>query len=748
MRCGNCQRTIPATVKFCAYCGTSAAAPAAPTPSPAPPSPVFNPLPPPQPLPSPGRRFTILAGFLTRYTGDTPLLYLGLAIAGYVALIPLLVVDQFNPWLWLVLALVAGLLLHDPAQMLFQSPITRLRWLLIAAAGFVSIWFLLGLVGQAISFWPWWMWLGLGLGVAFAFLVPARSVFNRSNVWRRRIAIGAAALLALFIVGALIWSVVRDNWLDEGGSQGAFANGGASADGNTAPAGSDSGGAATANNAAASDGGSTPEVSLPLAVPPLEDVIQGAMPGVVEIRTDTGGGTGFIVREDGLVITNQHVVEDSRQVAIRLATGGEYSGTVTGAHRTLDLAYIEIDSGGPFQPLALGDSDATRVGAGVIAIGFPLGSELGQDATVTRGIVSAKREDLGFLQTDASLNPGNSGGPLLDEYGCVVGVNTAGVVGTDDGQAVSGINFAIPVNELKEALRDVPGIAVCEQGAALVVAAAAPAPTPTPEATETPMPTPTLTPTPLPTATAMQTPTATPIPTPEPTETPIPTPTPMPTATPTPIPTATPMPTATPTPLPTPTPMPTATPTPLPAPTATPVPPPTRRPTATPRPTPTPTQTPIPTPTPPPLPPLQEVTFKRGDVTHKYEIRCCGDWEWTDALSAGGLPYLQVTIVDYEAEEARWEFYDRYRSQRLSEAWKYADYESLGGGGEGHYVYGEYIWQPRASDCRYYVREHAYPSWNAPGEYGFVVSAGVCEYDLAEYGWQRDAILSSFEEIE
>ena len=138
-------------------------------------------------------------------------------------------------------------------------------------------------------------------------------------------------------------------------------------------------------------------VPVPSAKPALEDVIQGAMPGIAEIRTNTGTGTGFIVHEMGLVVTNEHVVGGNDRVSIRLATGGNYSGTVIGTHPTLDMAFIEIDPGPRFSPLPLGDSDAVRVGAGVIAIGFPLGSDLGNDPTVTTGILSAKRQEQDFL---------------------------------------------------------------------------------------------------------------------------------------------------------------------------------------------------------------------------------------------------------------------------------------------------------------------------------------------------------------
>ena len=122
----------------------------------------------------------------------------------------------------------------------------------------------------------------------------------------------------------------------------------------------------------------------------------------------------------------------------------------------------------------------------------------------------------------------------------------------------------------------------------------------------------------------------------------------------------------------------------------------------------------------------------------------------TDAPSAGGRPYINITIMDVEAEEGRWDFYDRYRGEKLGRArsGEYADYRSLPGGGAGQYIYGGYILQPQDGDCRYNVLEHAYPSWNAPGEYSFIISVGICEADLPEYDQQRSVILDSFNEIE
>ena len=121
------------------------------------------------------------------------------------------------------------------------------------------------------------------------------------------------------------------------------------------------------------------------------DVTENARPSVVHIIAGSGSGTGFIVREDGLVVTNKHVVDGRRRVTVILATGEEYRGEVIKRNSVLDLAYVGIDSDKTFAPLALGDSDSARTGEAVIAIGYPLGEELGLEPTVSLGIISAKR---------------------------------------------------------------------------------------------------------------------------------------------------------------------------------------------------------------------------------------------------------------------------------------------------------------------------------------------------------------------
>jgi Do/DeqQ family serine protease len=154
-------------------------------------------------------------------------------------------------------------------------------------------------------------------------------------------------------------------------------------------------------------------------------------------------GTGFILSEDGYILTNEHVVSGAEKIKVRLTDNRVFSGKVIGADPKTDVAVIKIEAEEPLPVVVLGDSDMLRVGQWALAIGNPFGL----DSTLTVGVISATgRTDVGiedyenFVQTDASINPGNSGGPLLNIYGEVVGVNTAIVA---SGQ---GIGFAIPIN--------------------------------------------------------------------------------------------------------------------------------------------------------------------------------------------------------------------------------------------------------------------------------------------------------------
>jgi serine protease Do len=167
----------------------------------------------------------------------------------------------------------------------------------------------------------------------------------------------------------------------------------------------------------------------------------------------SGLGSGFIISEDGYVVTNNHVVDKAQDVEVILEDGKKYKAEIVGKDVKTDIALLKINPEKKLQAVVFGDSDKLRIGDWVVAIGNPFG--LGY--TVTAGIVSAKGRSLGlssyddFIQTDASLNPGSSGGPLFNQLGDVVGVNTAIVAG---GQ---GIGFAVPINLAKfviEQLKD------------------------------------------------------------------------------------------------------------------------------------------------------------------------------------------------------------------------------------------------------------------------------------------------------
>src|SRR4029077_10075901 len=172
------------------------------------------------------------------------------------------------------------------------------------------------------------------------------------------------------------------------------------------------------------------------------NVVDGVSPSVVNVRRGRSGGSGVIVAPDGYALTNAHVVDGAREVAVTLDSGTELKAAVVGSDHATDLAVIRIlGSGLPAAELA--DTESLRVGQLVIAIGDPLGFH----STVTTGVVSALGRSLSardgrlienVIQTDAALNPGNSGGPLVDTHAKVVGINTAIIPNAQ------GICFAIP----------------------------------------------------------------------------------------------------------------------------------------------------------------------------------------------------------------------------------------------------------------------------------------------------------------
>lgn len=166
-------------------------------------------------------------------------------------------------------------------------------------------------------------------------------------------------------------------------------------------------------------------------------------------------GSGFLISADGRILTNNHVISGSSKIEVRFSDGSRYTAKVLVADRADDLALIQIDPKKKLPFLKLGDSDALQVGQKVLAIGNPFGFS----GTLTTGVVSSLGREIrnesstleGLVQTDAAINEGNSGGPLLDSQGNVIGINTA-ILAPSGGNI--GIGFAMPINRAKAMLED------------------------------------------------------------------------------------------------------------------------------------------------------------------------------------------------------------------------------------------------------------------------------------------------------
>ena len=178
---------------------------------------------------------------------------------------------------------------------------------------------------------------------------------------------------------------------------------------------------------------------------PFEDMFREF--GAPQERQSSALGSGFIIDEKGLVVTNNHVISDAEDIIVRVNGDKEFKAKVVGADPLSDIAVLQLDTKEKFVPVKFGDSDKARIGDWVIAIGNPFG--LG--GTVTSGIISARNRSIGlsryedYIQTDASINSGNSGGPLFDMDGDVIGINTA-ILGRSGS---IGIGFSIPSNSAK-----------------------------------------------------------------------------------------------------------------------------------------------------------------------------------------------------------------------------------------------------------------------------------------------------------
>jgi putative serine protease PepD len=181
----------------------------------------------------------------------------------------------------------------------------------------------------------------------------------------------------------------------------------------------------------------------------VQSIYQLANKGVVEITAGQGQGSGFVYDDDGHIVTNQHVVEGTTSVSVKFWNGKTYDAQVVGTDASTDLAVLKVNApASELFPLSLGDSSKLAVGDAVVAIGSPFGLE----GTVTSGIVSALHREMtspnhfaidNSIQTDAAINHGNSGGPLLNGQGKVVGVNSQ--IESNSGGS-EGVGFAIPSN--------------------------------------------------------------------------------------------------------------------------------------------------------------------------------------------------------------------------------------------------------------------------------------------------------------
>ena len=180
--------------------------------------------------------------------------------------------------------------------------------------------------------------------------------------------------------------------------------------------------------------------------------------GQPQSREQKGSGSGVIIRPDGYIVTNNHVVSGATKITVTLNDNQQYDATVVGTDPVTDVAIIKVDATG-LPTIPMGDSDKLRLGEWVLAIGSPLGAQL--RSTITAGIVSAKGRSMpdysgefkieSFIQTDAAVNPGNSGGALVNKKGELVGINTAIISQTG---SFTGYSFAVPVNIVKRVAED------------------------------------------------------------------------------------------------------------------------------------------------------------------------------------------------------------------------------------------------------------------------------------------------------
>ena len=207
-----------------------------------------------------------------------------------------------------------------------------------------------------------------------------------------------------------------------------------------------------------------------LTAPEIYATFVGSTVGITtEIVTTNGwgqpvsqaaAGSGFVITSDGYILTNYHVIEDADSIQVSFVDGSTYDAELVGGESENDIAVLKIEATG-LTPVIIGDSDNVEVGEQVVAIGNPLG-EL--TYSMTSGIISAKDrsitmengEVMNMIQTDTAINSGNSGGPLFDMYGQVIGITSAKLSGSSSSSAtIEGLGFAIPINDIKDMVTDI-----------------------------------------------------------------------------------------------------------------------------------------------------------------------------------------------------------------------------------------------------------------------------------------------------
>lgn len=279
---------------------------------------------------------------------------------------------------------------------------------------------------------------------------------------RSKSRLGTAALLALALTGGAVGggtvgAVAATRWLAPQNTTAAAPQPGSAT--TPAPSTAASNLAPVANNAPAANVAGSVYNKVNDAV--VQITVSGAVGGGFSTE---GSGSGFVVDAGGLILTNNHVIENARAISVRFTSGATREAQVLGTDRGNDLALIKVDLPENVPVIPLGDSDQVQVGETAIAIGSPFGL----DQTVTQGIISAVhrnwnpgngRTRRNLIQTDAPINPGNSGGPLLNAEGEVIGINT--MIESPVRGSV-GVGFAVPINTAKNRLSELQAGATLE----------------------------------------------------------------------------------------------------------------------------------------------------------------------------------------------------------------------------------------------------------------------------------------------